>query len=118
MGFFYLIGCCGAEAWDYTGINLGMLDLIGKGYIVDHCVSLFNSRAKERLYQTYITDTLKCLNDNLAKVIGGTSIKARYYDLLEAGSQKESEKTGDEIAIEIIRKAGLKVKGKEDGQCP
>lgn len=118
MGFFYLIGCCGAEAWDYTGINLEMLDLIGKGYIVDHCVSLFNNKAKERLYQTYITDTLKCLNDNLAKVIGGTSIKARYYDLLEAGSQKESEKTGDEIALEIIRKAGLKVKGKEDGQCP
>ncbi len=114
MGFFYFVGCCGAEAWDYTGINLELLELIGKGYIVDHCVSLFNNKAKERLYQTYITDTLKCLNDNLAKVIGGSSIKARYYDLLEAGSKKESEKTGDEIAIEIIKKAGLKVKGKEN----
>lgn len=113
MGFFYLVGSCGAEAWDYTGIDLELLELIGKGYIVDHCVSLFNNKAKERLYQTYITDTLKCLNDNLAKVIGGSSIKARYYDLLEAGSQKESEKTGDEIALEIIKKAGLKVKGKE-----
>ena len=118
MGFFYLIGCCGAEAWDYTGINLGMLDLIGKGYIVDHCVSLFNSRAKERLYQTYITDTLKCLNDNVAKIVGGSTLKARYHDLFEIGIKKESEKTGDEIALEIIRKAGLKVKGKEDGQCP
>ena len=114
MGFFYLVGSCGAEAWDYTGIDLELLDLIGKGYIVDHCVSLFNNRAKERLFRTYITDTLKCLNDNLAKVIGGSSIKARYYDLLEAGSQKESEKTGDEIALEIIKKAGLKVKGKEN----
>ena len=41
-------------------------------------------------------------------------LKARYYDLLESGSQKESEKTGDEIALEIIKKAGLKVKGKEN----
>lgn len=114
MGFFYFVGSCGAEAWDYTGVNLQMLDLIGRGYIVDHCVSLFNSKAKERLYQIYITDTLKCLNDNLAKLIGGTVLKARYHDLLESGTKKESEKTGDEIALEIIKKAGLKVKGKEN----
>jgi len=114
MGFFYLVGCCGEEAWDYTGINLEMLDLIGKGYIVDHCVSLFNDRMKERLYRVYITDTLKCLNDNVAKVVGGSVLKARYYDLLEEGNKKEIEKTGDEIALEIIRKAGLKVKGKEN----
>lgn len=114
MGFFYLVGCCGEEAWDYTGINLEMLDLIGKGYIVDHCVSLFNDRMKERLYRVYITDTLKCLNDNVAKVVGGSALKARYYDLLEEGNKKEIEKTGDEIALEIIRKAGLKVKGKEN----
>lgn len=114
MGFFYFVGCCGAEAWDYTGINLEMLDLIGKGYIVDHCVSLFENRAKERLFQIYITDTLKCLNDNVAKVFGGATLKMRYYDLLESGKKTESEKTGDEIALEIIRKAGLKVKGKEN----
>lgn len=91
-----------------------MLDLIGRGYIVDHCVSLFNSRAKERLFQIYITDALKCLNDNVAKTLGGSTLKVRYYDLLESGNKQENEKTGDEIALEIIKKAGLKVKGKEN----
>ncbi len=76
--------------------------------MIDHCVSLFNKRAKEESYKNYIADTLKLINDNLAKRIGGSFIQARYSELTKRNN--EPEKSGDEIARDIIRRAGLKVK--------
>lgn len=109
MGFFYFIGSCGAEAWDYTGLNVGLLELIGKGYVIEHCVSLFNRRQKEQIYRNYVTDTLKMINDNLTKISGGQYMKTRYAELVEP--QLKDERTGDEIAIDIIKRARLKFKG-------
>lgn len=109
MEFFYLVGSCGAEAWDYTGLNVGLLEIIGKGYVIDHCVSLFNRRQKEQIYRNYITDTLKLINDNLSKVYGGQYMKTRYAEMVEP--QKQDTRTGDEIARDIIKRAALKFKG-------
>ena len=108
MGFFYFIGSCGAQNWDYTGLSVELLELVGKGYVIDHCISLFNRRAKEEAYRTYIADTLKALNDNFAKKFGGTYYQTRYIDAVTPA--KEPEKSGDEIARDIIKRAGLKVK--------
>lgn len=112
MGFFYFIGSCGAEAWDYTGLNVGLLELIGKGYVIEHCVSLFNRRRKEQIYRNYVTDTLKIINDNLTKIYGGQYMKTRYADMVEPKSQ--DTRTGDEIARDIIRRAGLKLRENND----
>lgn len=82
--------------------------MIGKGYVIDHCVSLFNRHVKDELYRGYIADSLKLINDNLAKSVGGNVLRERYSEL--ARVKKEPEKTGDEIARDVIRRAGLKVK--------
>ena len=112
MGFFYFIGSCGAESWDYTGLNTELLEIIGRGYVIDHCVSLFNSRTRERLYREYVTTTLKVLNDNFAKQFGGNVMSMNYSDLFV--SDNEDTRTGDEIARDIIKRANLKVKGQSD----
>ena len=112
MGFFYFIGSCGAEAWDYTGLNVGLLELIGKGYVIEHCVSLFNRRQKEQIYRNYVTDTLKMINDNLTKIYGGQYMKTRYADMVEP--KKQDTRTGDEIARDIIKRAGLKLRENND----
>lgn len=108
MGFFYFIGSCGAQNWDYTGLSVELLELVGKGYVIDHCISLFNKQAREEAYRTYIADTLKALNDNFAKIFGGSYYQTRYIDAIK--QEKEPEKSGDEIARDIIKRAGLKVK--------
>ena len=108
MGFFYLIGSCGAKSWNYTGLSVELLNLLGKGYVIDHCISLFNRQAKEEAYRAYVTDTLKALNDNFAKHFGGAFYQTRYVDVVNP--KEETDKSGDEIARDIIKRAGLKVK--------
>lgn len=76
--------------------------------MIDHCISLFNKQAKEEAYRTYVTDTLKALNGNFAKIFGGSFFNMRYYDSVNPA--EESDKSGDEIARDIIKRAGLKVK--------
>ena len=108
MGFFYLIGSCGEEAWDYSGLSLELLDMIGRGYVVEHCVSSFNKRQKELAFQIYVTDTLKSIDEKLFNTFGGTAYKDRFIDRIT--SEKKPVKSGDEIAAEVIKKAGLKLK--------
>lgn len=82
--------------------------MIGKGYVIDHCVSLFNKKIRDELYRGYVADTLKLINDNLAKYVGGNTLRERYKEL--ANVKKEPEKSGDEIARDIIKRAGLRIK--------
>ena len=66
-----------------------------------------NMRYEEKLFRSYVSDLLKIL------VEGKTAtVNYRYADLIEQPKQEE-EKTADEIAIEVIKRAGLK--GKSNG---
>ena len=97
--------------------------MLGNGYVMDHCISVFlyetRAKADELKYQVYVTDCLRLLTETAARcVMSGsnvTYIGMRYADTLERFKAKEKpEKTGDEIALEIIKKAGLSLKrGKE-----
>lgn len=84
---------------------------MGKGYIVEHCISLFNKRAEERLYRIYMTDMTRLIFNFIAGK--GNAISERYADWID-NKPKKPEKTGDEIAAEIIAKFNLKQKDKDD----
>jgi hypothetical protein len=113
LEFFFLIGHGGSEAWDYTGINTELIELLGRGYIVEHCIASYNRRTEERMYRIYMTDILNALNTNFAKYFGGSMYKERYADWIDT-APKEKEKSGDEIAAEIIVKWNLKQKETEE----
>lgn len=108
MGFFYIVGSCGAEAWDYDGLSVELLEMLGRGYVIEHCVSLFNKKAKEKAYRIYVTDTLKLLNENIAKRMCGKTLEYRYYDLVEG---KKETKNAGEIVLDVMRRAGLRIEG-------
>lgn len=55
------------------------------------------------LYEAYVTDILKGISESL-----GMTVNSRFYDLVNPMS--ETEKSADEIALEVIKKAGLKTK--------
>lgn len=92
---------------DYCrNINLDLLEMIGSGYVIDHVVAEHNKRAKDEAYRIYVGDLLKCLAETW-----GAQIPYRYADMI--APQEEEQKSGDEVAIEVITKLGLK--GKTDG---
>lgn len=63
-------------------------------------------------YKIYVTDALKNISENTAKCAalasGGSYISTRYADMLKP--QAIDVRTGDEIAADVIKKAGLVVK--------
>lgn len=99
-----------------------MVELLGSGYIVDYCFSILLREAKEKRdnasLQYYVTDCLRLLTENTAKSAHTEAgyIGNRYADIVNPVVQQEL--SGDEIAADIIKRAGLSFKGeevKEDG---
>lgn len=60
-------------------------------------------------YRVYVSDALRIISENTARFGGGTFVKQRYYDVINP--PRADERSGDEIAEDIIKRAGLKVKG-------
>ena len=61
---------------------------------------------EEKIYRVYVTDVLKMAAEK--DMLHTLQISSRYIDLLE--KPIENEKTGDEIALDVINRAGLKGK--------
>ena len=58
-------------------------------------------------FMVYVTDGLKAANDNLAAIArGGVVLSERYFDLVTKKQIKDT-RTAEEIAEDIIKKAGL-----------
>lgn len=86
-----------------------MLDLMGSGYVIEHCISAFQHDMEEKQYRTYLTDTLRLIGENVAALSHGSYIANRWIDTKK--KEQNEEKSADEIAADIIRRAGLKLKG-------
>lgn len=80
---------------------------MGSGYVIEHCVSAFSDMCKEAAFRSYIADGVKCISESIANLYGGSYLQERYADIVSISHTEE--KTGDEIALEVIEKAGLKV---------
>lgn len=87
-----------------------MLDLFGRGYVIEHCISSLSIKRKDEQYKYYLTDCLKNINKIIATQYSGEYINERFYNLVKDEIEKE-EKTGDEIVKEVMKKACLNVKG-------
>lgn len=90
--------------FDYSrSIRLDLLELYGSIYVIEHVVSEYNKDEKEKSFKCYVTDVLKVIAE-----CNGASIHMRWIDVLT--KPKENERSADEIALDIIKRAGLKVK--------
>lgn len=75
--------------------------------MIEHCVSAFSDICKEEAYRSYIADGVKCIGESVANQFCGSYLQERYADIVSIS--RTEEKSGDEIALEVIEKAGLKV---------
>lgn len=68
---------------------------------------VIQARAKDDIYKIYLTDAIKTLCENSAKMSGGAYIKARYVDLI--AEKKDDPRTSKEIISgisEMLAKIG------------
>jgi hypothetical protein len=79
--------------------------------VIEHCVSAYNERCRQQVYQCYVADGLKSISEAVAGHLGGPYLQERYVDLI--GEGERDERSADEIALEVIKKAGLKVRTSE-----
>lgn len=64
-----------------------------------YVISRYKAYQKEMAYRIYITDSLFYLGQM-------KSLNVRYYDLVNP--RPKETRTGDEIALDVIEKAGLR----------
>ena len=74
--------------------------------MINHCIAFFRTRKEERLYRAYITDILKVTAEMVAAYTGAQITAGDFKEL--AGWVKTDDRTGDEIAADIIKRAGLR----------
>lgn len=63
---------------------------------------------EEKSYRVYVTDALRLVSENTSRYAGGSYFKARWLDSMS--SKPKIEKTGAQIAADVIQKCGLKLK--------
>ena len=84
-----------------------MLDLFGRGYVIDHCISSFKNRNEEKTYRMYVTDALFALTNMANKHWGGdgNALTKRYAEIITIKKEK------DESAEDIINRIKSKIGG-------
>lgn len=98
-----------------SNIKLELLELFGSGYVIEYCVSILlqreEKRKKQEVFYNYIANCLKIITENTAKSVNvgydASYVSNNLADILCPSNIEE--KTGDEIAKDIIKRAGLKI---------
>ena len=73
---------------------------------MDHCIADYNDRQEQKSWQIYISDSAA----TLINMFGDNAKFPRWWDLIH-GNKKE-ERTGDEIALDVLLRSGLKARPK------
>lgn len=74
---------------------------------MQHCMTYMTRKMDERRYLAYVTDALMAITENTARFNGGSTMRGRWMDYY----MPVDTRTGDEIAIEVIKNTGLRPKG-------
>ena len=78
------------------------MDLMGRGYVIDHCAAALQAEEKEKAYRIYVTDCLRMIAKNTAPIALGEYIGKRYLDIINP--KPEETRTADEIIDHIKKK--------------
>jgi hypothetical protein len=72
-----------------------------------YALTRYKMYQREVAYRIYVTDCLRMMTENTARFAKGNYITKRYADSLKKPVREN--KTGEEIAADVIKKAGLVV---------
>ncbi|MGX8706913.1 MAG: hypothetical protein ACSW8J_10080, partial [bacterium] len=80
--------------------------------MADHCRDVLRVEAEARLFNAYVTDALMLITENTARYAGGRYQTRRWLD----AAHPRDTRTGDEIAVELMQRAGLRFKQMDNFQ--
>ena len=72
-----------------------------------YAIARFNQHQRDLAYRIYVTDCLRIISENSAKMVGGSYMKAKFTDIINP--KPVDNRTGEEIAADIIKLAGIEV---------
>lgn len=72
-----------------------------------YAMARFNQHQRDLAYRIYVTDCLRIISENTAKMGGGSYIVAKFADIINL--KPAGNRTGEEIAADIIKRAGIEV---------
>ena len=73
----------------------------------DFCISLFQKEQEDKVVKIYYAECLRIITENTAKMCGGSYMKAKLDDIINP--KPVEKRTGEEIAADIIKHAGIEV---------
>lgn len=72
-----------------------------------YAIARFNQHQRDLAYRIYVTDCLRMVAENTAKMSRGAYTVARFYDVINP--KPVEKRTGEEIAADIIKRSGIEV---------
>ena len=72
-----------------------------------YAIARYQSQQRDLAYRIYVTDCLRIISENTAKMGGGSYVTAKFTDIIN--HKPVDNRTGDEIAADIIKRAGIEV---------
>ena len=72
-----------------------------------YAMARYQSQQRDLAYRIYVTDCLRIISENTAKMGGGSYITAKFVDIINP--KPVEKRTGEEIAADIIKRAGIEV---------
>lgn len=88
-------------------IRIDLLEILGKSYIIQHCVAFLKRKSEEDAFRMYIAEGVKILTENTAKQFGGSALSISFRDIISG--EKPDERTEEDI----INGLKEKLKGKK-----
>ena len=72
-----------------------------------YAIARFNQHQRDLAYRIYVSDCLRIISENTAKMGGGSYITAKFADIINP--KPADNRSGEEIAADIIKRAGIEV---------
>ena len=72
-----------------------------------YAIARFNQHQRDLAYRIYVTDCLRMVAENTAKISQGSYTATRFYDIIN--TKQVDNRIGNEIAADIVKRAGIEV---------
>ena len=72
-----------------------------------YAMARYQSQQRDLAYRIYVTDCLRMVTENTAKMSQGAYTVARFYDIINP--KPVDNRNVEEIAADIIKRAGIEV---------
>ena len=74
-----------------------MLELIGSGYVIEHCMSALRQMQADEAFRDYMADGLYAISH------GNIIMQKRFHDMMHPKTEKEKKKEADDNKKEAKR---------------